>query len=60
MPEFSRMSEKSEDTAWKLDKVAEGFAHPKRAPILLTPMNLKLDFEDVTFPAADGVLIKVW
>ena len=48
------------DVAQQLDKVADNFAHPLRAPILRTPADLDLTFEDVTFPSADGVPIEAW
>ena len=59
MPEFPVPSDDG-DVAQKLNKVADNFAHPLRAPILHTPADVKLDFEDVTFPSADGVPIEAW
>ena len=40
--------------------MAEGFAHPLRAPVLHTPDEVGLEFEDVSFPATDGVSIEAW
>ena len=60
MPEFPQPTTTSDDVAETLCKVADGFAHPLRAPILHTPEELGLDFEDVTFPSADGVPIEAW
>ena len=59
MPEFPLPSHEG-DVAQKLKKVADNFAHPVRAPILQTPAELGLDFEDVTFPSSDGVPIEAW
>ncbi len=59
MPEFPLPSHEG-DVAQKLNKVADNFAHPLRAPILQTPADLSLDFEDVTFPSSDGVPIEAW
>ncbi|MGW2338083.1 alpha/beta hydrolase family protein [Streptomyces sp. NPDC001685] len=43
-----------------LDGVAEGFAHPIRSPILKTPADYGLAYEDVTFPSLDGVPLEAW
>ena len=59
MPEFPQPATPDAVTQ-KLNKVAAGFAHPIRAPILHTPDELGLKYEDVTFPAADGVPIEAW
>jgi pimeloyl-ACP methyl ester carboxylesterase len=43
-----------------LDTVASGFAASLRAPVLRTPKDVGLDYEDVTFPSADGVPLEGW
>ncbi|MFE0439180.1 alpha/beta hydrolase [Streptomyces nigra] len=43
-----------------LDAVAAGFAGTGRAPVLGTPQEIGLDYEDVTFPATDGVPLEGW
>ena len=50
----------SEEAKRTLKEIANGFARPLRAPILQTPADLGLGFEDVTFPSADGVPIEAW
>ena len=59
MPEFPA-APMTDDISKTLKGIAQGFAHPMRAPILQTPADLGLAFEDVTFPAADGVPIEAW
>ena len=60
MPEFPQQARVDDETAQKLDAVADGFAHPLRAPILRTPGDFGLLFEEITFPAIDGVPIEAW
>ena len=43
-----------------LQGIAEGFRTPLRAPVLHTPDEVGLDFEDVTFPSSDGVPLEGW
>ncbi len=40
--------------------VARGMAIPPRTPILRKPDEMGLDFEEVTFPATDGLELKAW
>ena len=40
--------------------MAYGLAHPQRTPIQRTPDSVGLAFEEVTFPASDGVELKGW
>lgn len=49
-----------EDTAEALEHFADGFARLPRSPVLHGPAELGLDFEDVAFPAADGVPLDGW
>ena len=60
MPEFSQSAASEGDIAQTLNKIADSFAHPLRAPVLHAPDELGLDYEEVTFPAADGVPIEAW
>ncbi len=49
-----------QDIARRLKELAHGFGHPFRAPLLKTPADYGLAFEDVTFPAQDGVPLEAW
>ena len=43
-----------------LDRIADGFSHQIRSPLLHTPAEHGLEFEDVTFPSHDGVPLEGW
>jgi uncharacterized protein len=43
-----------------LQGMADSFAQQLRAPILHTPAEHGLDYQDVTFPALDGVPLEGW
>ena len=43
-----------------LTELATGLSTPPRTPVLRTPADSGLDFEDVTFETADGVTITGW
>lgn len=43
-----------------LDTIAAGFRGDQRAPVIGTPADLGLDYEDVSFPASDGVPLEGW
>ncbi len=60
MPELPQQASQDGEVAQKLHKVADGFAHPLRAPILQDPGDFGLTFAEVTFPASDGVPIEGW
>jgi pimeloyl-ACP methyl ester carboxylesterase len=47
-------------TAQTLDRIADGFSHQIRSPLLHSPAEHGLDFEDVTFPSRDGVPLEGW
>lgn len=49
-----------EDIARTLKEMAQAFGHPLRAPLLKTPADYGLEFEDVTFPSQDGVSLEAW
>jgi hypothetical protein len=46
--------------ARRLKDIAHGWAYPNRSPVLRTPANEGLDYEDVTFPSQDGVALEAW
>ncbi|PRX90015.1 alpha/beta hydrolase family protein [Allonocardiopsis opalescens] len=52
------MSEDQIDEA--LQQLARQVSYPLRSPVLRTPEDLGLDYEDVTFPSADGVPLEAW
>jgi pimeloyl-ACP methyl ester carboxylesterase len=43
-----------------LQRMAEGYRNQARAPLLRNPGDVGLAFEDVTFPALDGVPLEAW
>jgi dienelactone hydrolase len=43
-----------------LRRFADGFSWLRRAPVLHSPSEHGLDYEDVTFPARDGVPLEGW
>src|SRR5580692_3879076 len=43
-----------------LQRFADGFSYLRRSPILHTPAEDGLEFEDVSFPALDGVPLEAW
>ncbi|WP_231641566.1 alpha/beta hydrolase [Nocardia sp. NRRL S-836] len=43
-----------------LDAIAANFRGSQRAPVIGTPADLGLVYEDVTFPAGDGVPLEGW
>jgi uncharacterized protein len=43
-----------------LETMAEAFAQQLRSPIMHSPSEQGLDYEDVTFPALDGVPLEGW
>lgn len=43
-----------------LDAIADGFGQQLRSPILHSPSEVELDYEDVSFPSADGVPLEGW
>lgn len=40
--------------------LAEGTVKPQRSPILKTPADYSLDYEDLFFPSLDGVPLEAW
>ena len=53
-----RPSEAAIDHA--LQQLANSFVQPLRAPVMHSPAEQGLDYEDVTFPALDGVPLEGW
>jgi uncharacterized protein len=43
-----------------LQRFADGFSSPRRAPVLHWPSEHGLEYEDVTFSARDGAPIEAW
>jgi hypothetical protein len=43
-----------------LDAMADAFVHQLRSPIMHTPSEQNLAYEDVTFPSLDGVPLEGW
>ncbi|WP_208539082.1 alpha/beta hydrolase family protein [Algihabitans albus] len=43
-----------------LKDIAQHWAHPIRSPLLKTPADYELEFENVTFPSQDGVPLEAW
>ena len=43
-----------------LQRFADGFSSPPRSPVLHWPSEHDLEYEDITFPALDGVPIEGW
>jgi len=43
-----------------LQRFADGFSSPRRSPVLHSPSEHGLDYEDITFPARDGVPLEGW
>ncbi|MEU6646683.1 hypothetical protein ABZ863_29630 [Saccharomonospora sp. NPDC046836] len=43
-----------------LDQIADGFSIQARSPVLRSPVEHGLDFENVTFPSHDGVPLEGW
>jgi uncharacterized protein len=43
-----------------LERFADGFSSPRRSPVLHWPSEQGLEYEDVTFPALDGVPLEGW
>jgi len=43
-----------------LRRIADGFSRQRRSPILHSPAEQGLDYEDVTFPSRDGVPLAGW
>jgi pimeloyl-ACP methyl ester carboxylesterase len=43
-----------------LDGIARSFVNPVRSPLLWTPADQGLQYEDVSFPSADGVPLEGW
>jgi hypothetical protein len=50
----------NERTEAALDRLSHALVNPLRSPILHTPAEENLAFEDVGFPSADGVPLEGW
>jgi uncharacterized protein len=49
-----------EESSQVIQNVANSFRSQPRAPILGTPVDENLEYEDVTFPSKDGVPLEAW
>ncbi len=49
-----------EQTDEALQRFADGFAVLPRSPVLSSPSDYGLEYEDVSFPARDGVPLDGW
>jgi pimeloyl-ACP methyl ester carboxylesterase len=49
-----------EQTERVLQGIVSSFREQPRSPVLATPANEHLEYEDVTFPSADGVPLEAW
>jgi hypothetical protein len=54
----TRPAQEQDDEA--LRRFADGFSSPRRSPVLHSPSEYGLDYEDITFPARDGVPLEGW
>ncbi len=43
-----------------LQQFADGFGQQLRSPIMHSPSEVRLDYEDVTFPSSDGTPLQAW
>jgi uncharacterized protein len=43
-----------------LQRFADGFSRPRRSPVWHSPSEHGLEYEDITFPACDGVPLEGW
>lgn len=59
-PPTPAAKEVDQETSATLDKIAEAFSHTQRSPVLHSPAEAGLAFEDVFFPSADGTLLEGW
>jgi hypothetical protein len=58
---LTQASQQREDNSDRiLDAIADSFAQQLRSPILHSPSEENLDYEDVSFPALDGVPLEGW
>lgn len=64
---FSKLPHKNQESKrtvamadTKLLDLAKGLTSPVRSPILRTPDEYGLEYEDVTFPSSDGTPLEAW
>jgi pimeloyl-ACP methyl ester carboxylesterase len=48
------------ETNATLDAIAQGLAYSSRSPVLRTPANVGLDFEEISYPSSDGTPLEAW
>ena len=49
-----------EETLAKVRALAEGTVKPQRSPIIKTPADYGMGYEDTFFPSLDGVPLEAW
>jgi len=59
-PNDQRPTMSEEQISQVLKNIANGYRDQFRTPILATPADANLDFENVTFPSRDGVPLEAW
>ncbi|MFC4562149.1 alpha/beta hydrolase family protein [Nocardiopsis mangrovi] len=59
-PAAAAAADDPDDADAALEAFADGFSYTQRSPILHSPSEHDLDYEDVTFPAQDGVPLEGW
>lgn len=59
-PEKSNAMMTPEQETALIDQIAKGVSYSFRTPILRRPSDYGLDYEDVFFPAMDGVMLDGW
>lgn len=43
-----------------LDAIAQGLAYSSRSPVLRTPADVGLEFEEISYPSSDGTPLEAW
>ena len=43
-----------------IDSIARGLAYPSRSPLLRTPADAGLEFEEISYPSTDGTPLEAW
>ena len=57
---LERTASTDEQSDEALQRFVDGFSSPPRSPVLHSPSEHGLEYEDVTFPACDGVPLEAW
>jgi pimeloyl-ACP methyl ester carboxylesterase len=54
------MTDQMTTTDETLDAIAHGLAYASRSPLLRTPADAGLEFDDISYPSADGTPLEAW